>query len=936
MSDKPSFRPRTLARACALALACAGAPATVIADDGIVRGELSSAHNETALEGARVRLLEAERETYTDARGQYRFEGVEPGEYTLVVDYVGLGEVREKVVVTEDGEVDVALALGGDGVELAEFQVTGQLAGQGRAINEQRASDNIRTVVSAEEMGEFPDQNTAESLRRIPGTSVSSDQGEGRFVSIRGADGNLNSTNIDGMRVPSAENDQRQVALDVIPSDLLSGLSVSKVVTPDMDGDSVGGTIDIRTLNAFDNEGRSASGRLEQGYNDLRDSWSPRIGGNYTDIFSVADGENNLGIALGATYEDRALGSVNMETDEQWILDDETGNRYPEQLEQRDYIVDRERTGAVFNVDYRHDENSEYYLRTQYSEFTDSETRRRNQLDIADGYDAFYDDAEGSEPVIGSNSGAVDTVGVGKDIKFRDETQTIFSTQVGGENRFGDWTVDYALGYAKAKEEEGDRIDAEFVGEFDNVKYTTGRKYSIDGPDGMYEADNYTLDEVVTEDNITEDEETSLALNFREDTELLGHPGFWKFGFKGRWREKYNDETVYEYGGDNFNESLADWAVDDYDYPFDTFGPAIRSGFKGFVNGNRGDWDHDKDAFEEDSIAADYEISEDVYASYLMGAMDIDRLRILGGARVEMTDYSAKGHQFDDDTASVSSISDDNDYVDLLPNLQMRYELTPQSLLRGAATQTLARPNFEDAAPYVERKLEDGEYEAGNPDLDPYRSTNLDLMYEFYPEGTVAAYTFGVFYKDIQDYVVTADVAGTGFNNAARDANEYVTAINGDSASILGWEASAFQHLDFLPGVWDGLLVSASYTYVDSEADLPGRNEDIPLPAQAEQVGNLSVGYEKYGISVRGSLAYRDKYLDEVFDVEDSNQDRYADERTQFDLTASYEIDDTFKVYAEGINLNDAPFYAYVGDEKYNSQYDEFGPTYKLGLNIRY
>lgn len=938
MSKESHFRKRRLATAYAVALACSGAPAVALADEGVVRGELSSVLTETALEGARVRLLELDRETYTDARGRFRFDEVEPGEYTLVVDYVGLGEARETVTVDEDDEVRATIALGGEADQLRAVRVTGQLAGQARAINEQRSSDNIKTVVAAEEIGEFPDQNTAESLQRVPGTSIQRDQGEGRFVSIRGADGNLNATNINGMRVPSAENDQRQVALDVIPSDLLSGLEVSKTVTPDMDGDAVGGTIDIRTLNAFDHDGRRGSARLEAGYNDFSDSWGPRVGGNYSDLFSVGEGEDNLGMALGLTHEDRELGSNNMETDEQWFkADGFDEGRVPEQLEQRKYMLDRERTGAVFNLDFRPDDNSEYYLRTMYSEFEDSETRRRNQYETEDAYDDYtLEELDGS-------GGRFNKIDVGKDIKSRTETQTILSTILGGENRVGAWTVDYELGYAKAKEEEPDRVDAEFVAEgLDDFEYTYGKKYSVNGSEAMYDASNYQLDEVVTEDNITEDEETSLALNFREDTELLGNPGYWKFGFKGRWREKYNDETVYEYGPDgNYDESLADWSTE-VDYPFDRFGPGISGGLQGFVESNRGNWDHDEDAFKEDSIAADYEATEDVYASYLMGSMDIGRLRLLGGARVEMTEYSAKGHELvedeDAETLTVNRTSDDNDYVDVLPNLQLRYELTPQSVARAAVTQTLARPNFEDAAPFVERNIEGGEkeYEAGNPDLDPYRATNLDLMYEFYPEETVAVYTFGVFYKDIEDYVVTADVAGTGFNDAARNASEYITSINGDSATIMGLEVSAFQHLDFLPSPWDGMLVAANYTYVDSEAKLPGRDEDIPLPAQAEQVGNFSLGYEKYGLSVRASVAWRDEYLDEVFDVEDPDQDRYAAEHTQFDLTASYEANDSLQVYAEGINLNDEPFHAYIGDKKYNSQYDEFGPTYKLGVNLRY
>ena len=152
----------------------------------------------------------------------------------------------------------------------------------------------------------------------------------------------------------------------------------------------------------------------------------------------------------------------------------------------------------------------------------------------------------------------------------------------------------------------------------------------------------------------------------------------------------------------------------------------------------------------------------------------------------------------------------------------------------------------------------------------------------------------------------------------------------------MGIELAAFQHLDFLPSPFDGMLVSANYTFTDTEASLEGRDSDIPLPQSSENTANFALGYEKYGWSLRAAVTYRDKYLDEVNDVEDPAADRYADSRYQVDLKGSYDVTKNFEVYAEAINVTDEPFYAYFGDTRYNSQYDEFGPTYKVGVNWRF
>src|SRR5262249_45574093 len=155
--------------------------------------------------------------------------------------------------------------------------VVGYAAGQAAALSQQRNADNFRNVVSSDAVGQFPDQNVTEAIQRVPAVSVTRDQGEGRFIVVRGIDPNLNAISIGGVRVPSAESDSRQVALDVIPSELLSSIEINKTLTPDRDGDGIGAAIDIKTLSAFDRgNGPSATLKVEEGYNEHREKWSPK------------------------------------------------------------------------------------------------------------------------------------------------------------------------------------------------------------------------------------------------------------------------------------------------------------------------------------------------------------------------------------------------------------------------------------------------------------------------------------------------------------------------------------------------------------------------------------------------------------------------------------------------------------------------------------
>lgn len=305
---------------------------------GSIEGRVGDKGENVFLQGAIVTVVELNRQTSTSSNGAYRFGSIPAGSYTVRVDYLGAETTEMKVNVRDDQIAlqDFRLSVRGDLVE--EVIVYGQAAGTASALNQQRSADYVTTIVSADDIGQFPDQNVAEALQRLPGIFVERDQGEGRFIGIRGISPNLNNTKINGLNVPAPESDRRSVALDVIPSELLEGLEVAKTFTPDMDGDGIGGHIDIKSLSAFDRDGAFLNIGAETSYTDLDEEHSPKVNIAAGNVFSIGDDTDNLGVA--ATISRPTFGQVSPggeieleEDDGEFELGAEIGNPNLEAIE---------------------------------------------------------------------------------------------------------------------------------------------------------------------------------------------------------------------------------------------------------------------------------------------------------------------------------------------------------------------------------------------------------------------------------------------------------------------------------------------------------------------------------------------------------------------------------------------------------------------------
>ncbi|GAA6151443.1 TonB-dependent receptor [Pseudoteredinibacter isoporae] len=812
--------------------------------------------------------------------------------------------------------------------KLEEIIVFGNAASLNRALEKQRMADNIKSVISADSIGKLPDTNVSEALQRVPGVSIERDQGEGRFVSVRGLSADLNSVSINGMSTPSPESDRRAVALDVIPSDLVETLEVTKSITPDMDPDAIGGSVDVKSVSGFDRDGLFYSVSSEGSYDDLSGESSPKFAASASNIFSVGKGSDNLAIAGAISWFDREFGSNNSETGGKWEI--EEGEAKLEEFEQRNYDITRERLGAAFNVDYKINDNHQIYLRNLFSEYTDTEQRLANIIEFEDPLaPGELGGLKEDDFIDGDGNELEDTPIAVRELKQRLETQKIYSSVFGGEYQLNDWTLEYNVGYSKSEEVEPEHIaEAKFVAHIEgDVGFTQGSQPQPMVPESFYDPNRYFLESVELARSHAQDEASSFKFDVSKSTEIAGNPTLLKFGAKMTQREKTADETVNKV--EETLHPLSDFANSDVNYKLHRFGPGINSSaVLAAIQGEERELDI------EESNAGDWTIEEDLRAVYAMATMDIDQLRVVFGARYQEVDFDANGFAYDDDADDGQQISPrrarrkDSHF---LPAFHLRYSVSENTQLRAAWTNSVVRPTFEQARPgyILEDDGEKGSF--GNPMLQPWETSNLDLGVEHYMgfAGVVSAFAF---YKDIDTFIydtVTDQLAGF---DAIEEAE---IALNGQDAKLYGVEFAWSKQLNELPEPFNGLLLSANLTLAESDAqiDTIEGSRSIRLPQQSDTTGNFTIGYDNDKLSLRLAANYKSNYLDEI-NAESPVNDIIVDDHFQLDFSARYFIQDNIQIFFEAININDEPFYAYVSNPRWNAQFEDYGPTFKLGATI--
>jgi TonB-dependent receptor len=928
-----------VARNC-LAAAIAAVLAPTLSWAGTVTGQVVDQDTGRPLADATVSVEGSSRTTTTDRAGRFRLTDVPGGSRSIRVRSVGYSDGIVTFEAPESGEFSADVRLAALGVS-EEIIVVGFRVAQLSALQAKKSAVVVLDAVTGNDAGKLPDMNAAESLQRIAGTSLTLDQGEGRYVSIRGIDAGLNNVTIDGQSIGAPEAGDRRIALDTIPTGVLSRLEVRKTITPDLDGNAIGGAINLVTPSAFDHaEVQRITGSAEVGYYELNSESPYAAGLTYSGRFG---GDEQFGLVLSGSYSQREYASENIQGGAEW--EEEGDYLIPDEYVLRDYELERVRQGIVANLEYRPNSDLKLYWRNLWNEFEDTEERQQAIIDYRNGdlldqtaTSGTFTEAEGERLV-----------------KYRREEQSIFNTTLGGEYRFGRSTLSGSVGYGEA--EQDTPFDNEWSFESSDpfpATYDTSRFFwRVDGGEPFLDAAGYEFNEVARTRQLVEEELFAAQLDFNHELDFGSIPGFWKAGAKFTARDKDSDAEgdVYDgFDGDLTLDTVARPGPRDFLSSVSSayeFGPRInyRASESVFL-GQGGSFERsDLDSLEE-SLAADYSASEDIAAGYVMAGIESGPWSAVGGVRVERTEaeYSAFDLVFDDGDLlpeDVTLRTGENEYTNYLPSLHVQYLAREDLVIRGAWTNTIGRPAYESLVPLREFEIDpdgDGGFEGsvaeGNPDLDPLESMNFDVSVEWYtrPAGLVS---LAVFHKEIDNpiYTEVTELEDTEYEGRFFSELSISRPRNAADGEITGIEINLQQQFTNLPAPFDGFGAAANYTWTDSEATIFGRDKTVPFFLQPENVANLALFYEKFGFEGRIALAYRSEYLDEV--AGEAEQDIYVDSRSQLDLKLAYAVSEAWRVFVEFRNLTDEPW-RYLNGNKRLAENEIYSWNAAAGVQIKF
>lgn len=888
--------------------------AATFASADVLRGTVTDATTQRALASAEVRLVELGRTAVTTSGGDYRFADVPEGQYTVEVSYVGYLPTERPVDVPESGVQVEDFALGAVGAT-EEIVVRGYRAALASALQNKRMSSVIKESLTADDAGKLPDQNVAEALRRVTGVSATVDQGEGRYVTVRGVDPSYTNVTLDNQVIGSPE-DTRRVALDTIPSEVLSRVEVVKAVTPDMDGHAVGGSINVVTPSAFDDpDGSFFSATADVGYYDLNGKSPTGLAIGWGRTFGP---EDRWGIVLSGSWSERQYETENLQGGDPW--EEEGDFLIPDELVLRDYNIERLRRGFVANLEYRPTDDVKLYFRNLLNRFEDTELQAETIWAYREG------DLENQTATSGTF-----TEGEGERlISERFEKQSIQTSTLGGEFVLGNWLLDTSITYGEA--EQDTPFDREWSFELSEtmpMTYDTSSLFfDVDAGADFHDPGLYEFNEYLRGGQVVLEEVNAIQIDLEREVSFGNNPGSIKFGAKLVDREKTSDQDMNVYDGFEDDFTLAGFTVPgkagfySSERPYE-FGPKMDFGaLEAFFTGSSGGFEQsDADTIEE-SFGVDFTVSEEVTAGYVMSTVDLGRATVVGGVRVERTetDFSAFDVIFvDGDPESPAPVTGSDSYTHWLPSLHLRMELRDDLLLRAAWTNTIGRPSYEVNVPFRIFEIDEddpgtfeGEAEAGNAELEPLESMNFDLALEWYLEsgGILAA---GLFYKDIDKPIFTRFTEIEDGDFEGRFFSELVieTTDNAESGEILGLELNYQQQFVGLPDPWNGFGVALNYTYTDSEADVFDRDEPVPFFLQSDHIGNAALFFERSGFEARLAYTYYSTYLDALGD--DAAQDLYFDKRGQLDFKTSYQVTDHVDVFFEALNITDEPLRFFSG-----------------------
>lgn len=940
----------------------------------VLSGRISDATTGEYLPGAAVAISGSAKGAVSDLDGEFIISGIQQEEVEVIFSYISYKSQTLKINFAGKKRVNLLVKLEQDTKYMDEVIVTGQTEGKVKAMLEQRIAANIKNVISSEQIKEFPDMNAAEAMQRIPGITLQRDQGEGRFVQLRGTPPEYTNFSINGEQIPSPEGGVRYVGLDVIAADQIEFIEVTKVLTPDMDADGIAGNVNIITKMPKSGEPEVLAS-LAGGYNDLMKT------NNYQAQFSFGERVNNFGFQMNANYYKNDQGSHNMEFDytrgpttQQSQGTDSLSENYQilySDIELRHYTITRERIGLSANIDYQPNEKLLFYVRGMYNRFSDDEQRRR----------ITYDFSDANTPLVYREAG------IDRDIRDRIEYQTISTINVGGEFEFNNGIkLDYEGSISTAIEDIPDYMFASFDNggitmavNIDDPQWPTlSYPSAIDSIDA-FTYENYEFDKLRFNSSLVKDINRSAKINLEIPYRFSANSsGSVKLGGKLRLKDKTRERQNKSYS--KYYETLN---------LYSQIGPplnvtTVEDEFnetnlinQGYVMDHMPNHHMVRDFFEKhpqnfkydeiktwgETYGEDYISSENIYAAFIMFHHDINRLMILGGLRIEKTDinyqaakagieYVGNGLLF------IDTIDDSRSHNFILPQLQFKYRLTDKTNFRAAITYTYSRPNFDDVLPY-RRENDNGDVDFGNPDLKYPLSMNLDLLAETYLKNS-GVISGGIFYKKIQNPIFSyVGYAHQGDNFNRFGLQKISMAVNGIEADVYGAEIQTQFKFSKLPGFLSDFGIYGNYTFTESEALISYRspkndntnififNEDkadfftnsdktesIPLEGQARHTINLALFYDAKKFYGKISAHNHSDFLSEL--SSDSELDYYNQRSLHIDFTANYQVNESLNFFIDLINITNEPLRFYMGSTDYFKQQEYYSWWGRVGVKVEF
>jgi TonB-dependent receptor len=929
--------------------------------EGTIRGSVSDTAR-APLVAVVVRLAGTRLGALTDKTGAFVVEHVPPGSYTVMVRTPGYAPVSFAAAVDSGAVCSRTVTLHRSMESLGEVVVRASPRlneTKEQALFKQRQADNIVTVLSGDEIRALPNANAAEAVARIPGITTERDEGEGKFVQVRGTEPRLSNVTINGAHVPGTETGSRVAKLDDVPTDILGAIEVSKTLTADMDADAIGGSVNLVTKTpegaprgyVAGQFGQASLLERTQGQGSLM--WGGRFGS-----------DQRLGFLLGGTYDanNRAINDLELG----WNADD-AGRVTPVEWDQRDYVYNRTRYGAGGDLDYRFADGSIAYLKGMWSTFNNFGTRYRTDVALGD------DSAQAASGAKGIGTGAQFV----RESSNRTPSEQMFGFTGGGTKLFGLTELKFATNYAGTRQSVHDYRTSDF--EYDgpggdglalrydgsNRKYPSYRFLSAADATLASAPANFGMTKYSRTDGLTTGHDLGGGVDVTRRYSTGDRASSLQFGVKYRDEQKeyVNHNSAYAptssfllsqvlggFSDPDFYHSLAGGYV---------MGPQPdNDAARAIENANAASFKNTSSAVK--NALASYSGGEKIAAGYVMNTANLGALRVNLGLRVENTAVNFLGNVATtpgDSTgkaigpAAVRAVPGTKHYTDLFPSLQLRLAANDQTNIRLAFTRGIARANYSDIAPHLSGevcpscRLKFSNLSAGNPDLKPQHAWNVDLLAERYINRT-GVLSGGVFFKRIDDFIYKRQFVYTG------PATEFVGYLgtqpqNGGSGHVLGSEFDYTQRLDFLRGFWSGFGFDVNWTHIDSRAQLLADTaksaatlgsplvRHAPLARQPKHIANAAVTYDARYVSARAAWQYQGESIYSYGDGSATpSGDNWLFPHSQIDASVTVNMTRDVSLQIQGLNLNNAVFGFYNGipGASFSNQREYYGRSVIMGI----